>query len=156
MPQAPDPSQPSDDVLTIPATLVPTMLPGYLRGYHPVAQEVTCRRDRHSRWNGRLLTSIVALVSGTLGYAAGSSFFTSHSGPSANVTILHEPGMDIKEIHTGIATTFTYNRTFGADPRVGTATLEAWDSLVPRKSANLPGPFQIDHRSSSGKTREED
>lgn len=114
-----------------------TMFYGQRREYNPVAQDALHLGDCHGRRSGLLFVSITALVSGLLGFAGGSLFSTSHSDRSLNTIILHEPGVNIREIYTGIDTTFTYNRTFGADPEVDTATLEAWNSMVPRTSATL-------------------
>lgn len=112
-----------------------------LLGYQPVAQDANYPGDRHGRRGGLFLISITALVSGLLGFAGGSLFSTYHPDPSLKTVILHEPGVNIREIYTGIDTTFTYNRTFGADPEVDTATLDAWNSIVPRTSATLLIPI---------------
>lgn len=109
----------------------------YLRGYRPVTQGATYPSDRHGRRSGLFVISITALVSGLLGFAGGSLFSTYHTNPALKTVILHQPGVNIREIYTGIDTTFTYNRTFGADPEVDTATLAAWNSIVPRTSATL-------------------
>lgn len=117
------------------------MLYGRRREYHPVAQDATNSSDRHVRPSGLLFVSIIALVSGLLGFTGGLLFSASHPDRFINTMILHEPGVNIREIYTGIDTTFTYNRTFGADPEVDTATLDAWDSVVPRTFATLLVPI---------------
>ncbi|KAF3767315.1 hypothetical protein M406DRAFT_355532 [Cryphonectria parasitica EP155] len=84
---------------------------------------------------------MTALLSGFLGFTAGS-FFSIFPKPDSDVKtlILQQPGVNIKEVFTSIHTTFTYNRTFGADPEVDTATAEAWDSIVPLGQGTVQFP----------------
>lgn len=110
---------------------------GLMRGYLPVAQGSTQPPALRVKNHYMGFISVVTLLSFVLGMIIGSMFSTG-SYKTAPGAMLQQPGMNVQVALSTLDTTFTYNRSFGADPQIDGSTTEAWDSIVPRKCLRTP------------------
>ncbi|KAI1630921.1 hypothetical protein F4809DRAFT_654420 [Biscogniauxia mediterranea] len=100
--------------------------------------------EKDISWTGRITPVIkVAILSCGLGIIIGATAFSSLT---CGTTTVFEKGTYTKPSpspnigsHT-INLSFTYNRTFGADPRDDNGTAKAWESLVPLGQGSVRYP----------------
>ncbi|CAJ2504616.1 Uu.00g120100.m01.CDS01 [Anthostomella pinea] len=116
-------------------------------GYSPIPSDTgdigpSPQRSMMTRISGMLVPVAVITLSFILGIAIGANSVKDASVPGVYPHVMpgseSGPSPDIS-IQT-INLTFTYNRTFGADPHDNVATEEAWQSIVPLGQGSVRFP----------------